>query len=94
LRFFSFDDAMGKTVVLSIARHRLPQMWMSFLTFWGQKMLVKEGSKNRNHQELVQASIDALVKALEAGHTTRSLPISLRCRKKAYLEFPPKTNLD
>ena len=31
-------------------------------------MLVKEGSKNRNNQELVQASIDALVKALEAGH--------------------------
>src|SRR5215472_16183523 len=32
-------------------------------------MLVKEGSKNRNNQELVQASIDALVKALEAGHS-------------------------
>jgi hypothetical protein len=32
-------------------------------------MLVKERSKNSNNQELVQASIDALVKALEAGHS-------------------------
>lgn len=32
-------------------------------------MLVKDTSKSRNTQELVKASIDALVKALEAGHS-------------------------
>ncbi len=32
-------------------------------------MLVKDRSKRRNIQELVESSIDALVKALEAGHS-------------------------
>ncbi|HTC92485.1 MAG TPA: ArdC family protein [Terriglobales bacterium] len=32
-------------------------------------MLLKETSKAKNNQELVKASIDALVKALEAGHS-------------------------
>ncbi|HKD80338.1 MAG TPA: ArdC family protein [Candidatus Angelobacter sp.] len=32
-------------------------------------MLLKDASKSRNTQELVKASIDALVKALEAGHS-------------------------
>jgi hypothetical protein len=32
-------------------------------------MLVRDASKTRNNQELVKASIDALVKALEAGHS-------------------------
>jgi antirestriction protein ArdC len=32
-------------------------------------MLLKDTSKSKNHQELVKASIDALVKALEAGHS-------------------------
>ena len=32
-------------------------------------MLLKDTSKSRNTQELVKASIDALVKALEAGHS-------------------------
>jgi antirestriction protein ArdC len=32
-------------------------------------MLLKETSKTKNNQELVKASIDALVKALEAGHS-------------------------
>jgi antirestriction protein ArdC len=32
-------------------------------------MLLKESSKTKNNQELVKASIDALVKALEAGHS-------------------------
>ena len=32
-------------------------------------MLLKDSSKNRNTQELVKASIDALVKALEGGHS-------------------------
>jgi antirestriction protein ArdC len=32
-------------------------------------MLVQDVSKTRNNQELVKASIDALVKALEAGHS-------------------------
>jgi hypothetical protein len=35
----------------------------------GKKMLVQDVSKTRNNQELVKASIDALVKALEAGHS-------------------------
>ena len=32
-------------------------------------MLLKDTSRNKNNQELVKASIDALVKALEAGHS-------------------------
>jgi hypothetical protein len=32
-------------------------------------MLLKEASKTKNNQELVKASIDALVTALEAGHS-------------------------
>jgi antirestriction protein ArdC len=32
-------------------------------------MLLKDSSKNKNNQELVKASIDALVEALEAGHS-------------------------
>src|SRR5437867_1429032 len=32
-------------------------------------MLLKDSSKTKNNQELVKASIDALVKALEAGHS-------------------------
>jgi antirestriction protein ArdC len=32
-------------------------------------MLLKDSSRTRNNQELVNASIDALVKALEAGHS-------------------------
>jgi hypothetical protein len=42
----------------------------------GEKMLVKDRSKRKNTQELVDASIDTLVKALEAGHseTTLCLP--------------------
>ncbi len=32
-------------------------------------MLLKDSSKNKNNQELVKASIDALVKALEGGHS-------------------------
>src|SRR6266849_1434968 len=32
-------------------------------------MLLKETSKTKNNQELVKASIDALVKALEDGHS-------------------------
>src|SRR5947209_9313086 len=32
-------------------------------------MLVKDTSKTKNNQELVKASIDALVKALEGGHS-------------------------
>src|SRR5947209_14843625 len=32
-------------------------------------MLVKDTSKTKNNQELVKASIDALVKSLEAGHS-------------------------
>jgi N-terminal domain of anti-restriction factor ArdC len=32
-------------------------------------MLLKDASKTKNNQELVKASIDALVKALESGHS-------------------------
>jgi len=32
-------------------------------------MLLKDASRTKNHQELVKASIDALVKALESGHS-------------------------
>ena len=32
-------------------------------------MLLKDTSRTKNNQELVKASIDALVKALEAGHS-------------------------
>jgi N-terminal domain of anti-restriction factor ArdC len=32
-------------------------------------MLLKDSSKTKNNQELVKASIDALVKALEGGHS-------------------------
>src|SRR5437773_1108884 len=32
-------------------------------------MLLKDTSRNKNNQELVKASIDALVEALEAGHS-------------------------
>jgi|SRR5882724_7694951 len=32
-------------------------------------MLLKEASKTKNNQELVKASIDVLVKALEEGHS-------------------------
>ena len=32
-------------------------------------MLLKDTSKTKNNQELVKGSIDALVKALEAGHS-------------------------
>src|SRR5580765_8879955 len=32
-------------------------------------MLLREATRNKNNQELVKASIDTLVKALEAGHS-------------------------
>ena len=32
-------------------------------------MLLKDSSRTKNNQELVKASIDALVKALEGGHS-------------------------
>ncbi len=32
-------------------------------------MLLKDTNKTKNNQELVKASIDALVKSLEAGHS-------------------------
>src|SRR5271168_5373001 len=32
-------------------------------------MLLKDSSRTKNNQELVRASIDALVKALEGGHS-------------------------
>ena len=32
-------------------------------------MLLKDTSKTKSNQELVKASIDALVKALESGHS-------------------------
>src|SRR3984885_14851761 len=32
-------------------------------------MLLREATRNKNNQELVKASIDALVKALEGGHS-------------------------
>jgi hypothetical protein len=32
-------------------------------------MLLKDASRTKNNQELVKASIDALVKALEGGHS-------------------------
>jgi hypothetical protein len=35
----------------------------------GLKMLFKEASRTKNNQELVKASIDALIKALEAGQS-------------------------
>jgi hypothetical protein len=32
-------------------------------------MLLREATRNKNNQELVKASIDALIEALEAGHS-------------------------
>ena len=47
-------------------------------------MLLKDTSKTKNNQELVKASIDALVKALEAGHSDALLPRLARAHKHLF----------
>jgi len=56
-------------------------------------MLLKDTSTARNNQELVKASIDALVKALEAGHSEATLCLPYSDVSISQLQFS-KHSLD